>query len=308
MNIGMMGLGQMGWNLAKNLSGAGYAVVGFDPRSDSRERMAQINVKAAASPAELAAGTDAAVLMVLNAEQADAAVWGENGFAAGADNNQTLIIMSSLSPVFVRALALRAEGKFRVLDAPVSGGVEGARAATLTIMASGPAALQHALMPVLRAMGKNVINVGEDVGLGATMKTINQAMLFAALASASEMVVAGVKAGLDPDTIIKVISVSSGGSWALEHRVPLAWQTDYVSGATLAIAAKDMRSAMELADSLGTSATLAREVQRLVDVGMERHQGQGDDPLVVEIIEQLSDFYIRPRSGGKPRTRCQAGV
>ncbi len=296
MHIGMMGLGQMGWNLAKNLSVAGYSVVGFDPRPDSRERMAEINVKAAASPAELAAVTDAAVLMVLNTEQAEAAVWAENGFAAGADKDQTLIIMSSLSPVFVRALAVRAKGKFRVLDAPVSGGVEGARAATLTIMASGPAALQHALMPVLRAMGKNVINVGDEAGLGATMKTINQAMLFAALASAAEMVVAGVKAGLDPDTIIKVISISSGGSWALEHRVPLAWQTDYASGATLAIAAKDMRSALELADSLGTSATLAREVRRLVDIGMARHQGQGDDPLMVEIIEQLSDFYIRSRS------------
>ncbi|HEY0208899.1 NAD(P)-dependent oxidoreductase [Acerihabitans sp.] len=296
MNIGMIGLGQMGWHLAKNLSAAGYPVVGFDPRPDSGERMAQINVTAAASPAKLAAATDAAVLMVLNTEQADAAVWGENGYAAGADKGDTLIIMSSLSPVYVRQLAARAEGKFQVLDAPVSGGVEGARAASLTIMASGPAALQSALGPVLRAMGKNVINVGVDVGLGATMKTINQAMLFAALASASEMVVAGVKAGLDPDTIIKVISISSGGSWALEHRVPLAWQTDYVSGATLAIAAKDMRSAIELVDDLGTSATLAREVLRLVDIGMARHQGKGDDPMMVEIIEQLSDFYIKPRS------------
>ncbi|QWA13007.1 NAD(P)-dependent oxidoreductase [Sodalis ligni] len=297
MNIGMIGLGQMGWNLAKNLSVAGYSVAGFDPRPDSRQRMAQINVQAADSPASLAAGTDAAVLMVLNSEQAESAVWGENGFAAGAAIDKTLIIMSSLSPVFVRALAARAEGRFRVLDAPVSGGVEGARAATLTIMASGPADLQQAMMPVLRAMGKNVINVGHEAGLGATMKTINQAMLFAALASASEMVVAGVKAGLDPDTIIKVISISSGGSWALEHRVPLAWQTDYVSGATLAIAAKDMRSATELADSLGTSATIAREVRRLVDIGMARHQGEGDDPLMVEIIEQLSDFYIKSRTG-----------
>lgn len=296
MKIGMIGLGQMGWNMAKNLSGAGYSVVGFDPRPDSRERMAQVNAGAADSPADVAAGTDAAVLMVLNTEQADKAVWGENGFAAGADQNKTLIIMSSLSPVFVRDLAARAKGKFKVLDAPVSGGVEGARAASLTIMASGPVELQNALMPVLRAMGKNVINVGEEVGLGATMKTINQAMLFAALASASEMVVTGVKAGLDPDTIIKVISISSGGSWALEHRVPLAWKADYVSGATLAIAAKDLHSAMELADNLGTSATLTREVLRLVDIGMERHQGKGDDPMMVEILENLSHFYIKSRS------------
>ncbi len=293
MNIGMIGLGQMGWNMAKNLSAAGYSVLGFDPRPDSRERMAQIEVKAAASPAELAAAADAAVLMVLNTDQAETAVWGENGFAAGADKNTTLIIMSSLSPVYVRELAARAAGKFQVLDAPVSGGVEGARAASLTIMASGPLALQQTLLPVLQAMGKNVINVGADVGLGATMKTINQAMLFAALASASEMVVAGVKAGLDPDTIIKVIGISSGSSWALVHRVPLAWQTDYASGATLAIAAKDMRSAMALANDLGTSATIASEVLRLVDIGMARHQGQGDDPLMVEIIEQLSHFYIK---------------
>lgn len=150
------------------------------------------------------------------------------------------------------------------------------------------------MSPVLRTMGKNVINVGEQTGLGVTMKTINQAMLFAALASASEMVVAGVKAGLDPDTIIKVVSLSSGGNWALEHRIALAWQTEnYNSGAILAIAAKDLRSAMELANDLGTSATVTREVLNLVDIGMERHHGQGDDPLMVEIIENLSQFYIK---------------
>lgn len=81
---------------------------------------------------------------------------------------------------------------------------------------------------------------------------------------------------------------------ALAHRIPLAWQTDnYSSGATLAIAAKDLRSAMELTDDLGTSATVTREVLRLVDIGMERHQGRGDDPLMVEIIENLSQFYIK---------------
>ena len=188
MNIGMIGLGQMGWHMAKNLTAAGYAVIGFDPRPDSRQRLAEISATAADSAAD--------------------------------------VVMSSLSPVFVRALAQRAEGKFFVLDTPASGGVEGAADASLTIMASGPSALQQSMLPILRAMGKNIIDVGDQPGLGATMKTINQAMPFAALASASEMVVAGVKAGLDPDTIIKVVSIRSGGSWALAHRIPLAWQTD----------------------------------------------------------------------------------
>ncbi|QKJ87639.1 NAD(P)-dependent oxidoreductase [Paramixta manurensis] len=293
MKIGMIGLGQMGWHMAKNLAAAGYTVLGFDPRPDSEARMAEAGGTVRTSPAAVAAEAEVTVLMVLNTQQADSAIWGEQGFASGARPDSTLIVMSSLSPVYVRQLAERSAGKFALLDAPVSGGVEGARAASLTIMASGPAALQEKWRPVLQAMGKNVVNVGLQAGLGATMKTINQAMYFCALASASEMVVAGVKAGLDPDTIVQVVSTSSGGSWALAHRVPLAWQTNYVSGATLAIAGKDLRSALELATELQTSSEITQLVFRIIDEGLARHNQLGDDPLVVELLEHLSHYSIR---------------
>jgi 3-hydroxyisobutyrate dehydrogenase len=104
------------------------------------------------------------------------------------------------------------------------------------------------------------------------------------------MVVAGARAGLDPDTIVEVIGSSSGGSWALQHRVPLAWRNEYRSGGSLAIAAKDLSYALQLVDELGTSANVTRAVAELVAGAMREHDGVGDDPLIVDAVERLSGF------------------
>lgn len=292
MDIGVIGIGNMGLHLARRAAEGGHRVRGFDPRPDAEQRLRAIGASAAASPAELAALSDVVILMVLDDRQAEAAIWGEGGFAAGVHGESILLSMSSLSPAFMTEMAERARGRFNVVDAPVSGGVEGAERGTLTIMVAAAEAPAAAVAPVLGLLGSSVVRVGDRPGLGCTMKAINQAMYFTAFASAAEMVVAGTRAGLDPDTIVGVIERSSGASWALGHRVPLAWRADYASGGSLAIAEKDLRAALELAANLGTYSGVTLAAADLVEDAMRAHGGAGDDPLIVEAVERLSGMRI----------------
>jgi 3-hydroxyisobutyrate dehydrogenase len=123
-------------------------------------------------------------------------------------------------------------------------------------------------------------------------------MYLAALVSAGEMLTTAVKAGLDPETIVKAISCSSGDSWALRNRLPLAWRASYISGGALALAAKDISAGLELADQLGVDARTTRAAAEVVKEAMDRHHGAGDDPLIIETIEARSTVSLREKTAG----------
>jgi len=251
---------------------------------------------AASSPKDVAERSEITVLMVRDADQAEAAVRGEEGFLAGAGEGNTLVVMSSLAPALVRdlgeELAVRGVG---VLDAPVSGGVEGARAGALTVMAAGRADVLDLCHPVLEVLGGRVYNVGEAAGLGQTLKVLNQALYFTGLAVSAEAVVMGAKAGLDPEVLIEVIGQSSGGNWALENRVPLAWRNEYRSGGALSIALKDLGSATELADELRVPALVTSATANLFGVAEGLLGAEGDDPLVVKAVEIMGRHALQSK-------------
>jgi 3-hydroxyisobutyrate dehydrogenase-like beta-hydroxyacid dehydrogenase len=292
MDLGIIGVGNMGWQMAQRLVKAGHHVTAYDPRADVAHALPQLGATAAPSPAAVAKASDATILMVLNSAQADEAIWGENGYAEAATPESILIMMSSLPPAYVAATADRSEGRFQIIDSPVSGGVEGAAAGTLTIMAAGSEAAVETARPVYEALGESIIWLGTRPGLGATMKAVNQAMYFSAMASAAEMVITAAKAGLDPDTVIEVIGRSSGDSWALRNRVPLSWRNDYKSGGSLAVAAKDMTAGLEIAEQLGVDARVTKAAAGIIREAMERQNGEGDDPLLVEYIEARSGVRL----------------
>jgi L-threonate 2-dehydrogenase len=172
--VGFIGLGAMGLPMAKNLAGRGFSVRGFDMRPQVVEALTQAGGQPAASVAEAAAGVDALVLMVVNAAQAEAILFTDGALAA-LPGNGVVILMATCPPSAVEAIATRvlAAGR-RFLDAPVSGGVVGAEAATLTIMAAAPQATFEAARPVLDALGDKVFHVGVEPGQGAMVKTVNQ--------------------------------------------------------------------------------------------------------------------------------------
>jgi 3-hydroxyisobutyrate dehydrogenase-like beta-hydroxyacid dehydrogenase len=300
MKLGIIGVGQMGWHMANRLVQDGHDVVGYDPRADVAGRLAGIGVRAVASSAEVSRVAEVTILMVLNAAQAEDAVWGENGFADGATPTSTLAVMSSLPPAFLVQTVKRAAGRFRLVDSPVSGGVEGAAVGTLTIMVAGADDAVESAMAVYRVLGETIVRLGTQPGLGATMKAVNQSMYICSLVSAAEMLITATKAGLEPEAVIDVISQSSGDSWALRNRLPLTWRNDYISGGALALAAKDIGAGLELADQLGVDAHVTRAAAQVVREAMERHAGQGDDPLIVETIESRSGVSLVGPSEATP--------
>ena len=288
MEIGMIGVGRMGWHMAARLAAAGHKVTAFDPRPDVMEVLDTIGVMPARSAGDVALCSSYTILMVMSPAQAEEAVWSVDGYASAASKNSTLVIMSSLSADYIAEFNRRAAGAFCVIDAPVSGGVEGAESGSLTVMASGDAGRVNEAMPLFEAVGESIYRLGDRPGLGSAMKSINQSMFLASLVASAEMLIAGVKAGLDPNVIVEVVSKSSGDSWALRNRLPLAWRNNYESGGSLDLMVKDLRSGLELAAETGVDATVTRAAADVVREAYERHHGIGDDPLIIETIEHRS--------------------
>lgn len=292
LRVGIIGAGRMGSSMAHRLLQAGHCVTAYDPSPEAMRRITSIGAATASNPAEVARASDLVVLMVLGTEQAEQAIWGEEGFAQGASRASILTITSSLSPGYVAELGARAVDRFQLVDSPVSGGVEGATAGTLTFMVAGPDDAVHAAAPVYEALGSRVFRLGAKPGLGATMKAINQSMFLTSLVSAAEMIVTAAKAGLSPDLVVEVASQSSGDSWALRHRIPLSWRNGYSSGGSLALMLKDIAAGLELVEEHGVDAQAIRAAARVVREAYDRNRGHGDDPLIVEAIEARSGVRL----------------
>jgi 3-hydroxyisobutyrate dehydrogenase-like beta-hydroxyacid dehydrogenase len=294
VRVGFIGLGQMGKPMAGNLVSSGFQVMVFDPLHPAVEELVDRGAKEGASASDVAERSQLTVLMVRDATQAEAAVRGEDGFLAGAAEGDTLIVMSTLPPALVRDFGetLSARG-VSVLDAPVSGGVEGARAGLLTVMAAGQADVLGRCRPVLEVLGDRIYHVGEAVGLGQTVKVLNQALYFTGLAVSAEAIVMGAKAGIDPDVLVDVIGESSGGNWALKNRAPLAWRNEYRSGGALSIALKDLRAATQLAEDVGVPALVASSTAHLFKLAESLFGAEGDDPLVVKAMEIIGRHTLR---------------
>ncbi len=293
MRVGFVGLGQMGKPMSSILLASGFQVAVFDPERSAVGELVDRGAERGGSVREVAERSQLTVLMVRDAAQAEAAVGSEDGFLAGAVEGDTLIIMSTLPPALVRDFGetLSARG-VRALDAPVSGGVEGASAGLLTIMAAGHADVLDQCRPVLEALGDRIYYVGEEVGLGQTVKVLNQALYFTGLAVSAEAIVIGAKVGIDPDVLVDVIGESSGGNWALKNRAPLAWRNEYRSGGALSIALKDLRAATQLADDAEVPALVTSSTAHLFKLAESLLGAEGDDPLIVKAVEIIGRHTI----------------
>ncbi|MEF2559288.1 NAD(P)-dependent oxidoreductase [Aurantimonas sp. C2-5-R2] len=294
MRVGFIGLGRMGSHMSRSLLRASLAVNVYDVDPAPMKELEREGATVALSPAEVGAGSNVTILMVHDQQQAETAVYGEAGYAAGTRAGKTLVIMSSLPPNFVAELAGDFETKgIHLLDAPVSGGVEGAQQASLTIMAAGSDTAFQAAEPILAKMGRNLYRVGLCPGQGQTLKALNQAMYFTGLAVAAEVLVTGSKAGIDPDVMVEVIARSSGDNWALRNRVPLAWRNDYRSGGSLAVAIKDLRTALDIGREFDMPLPVTTATAQIFGLAGRLGAADADDPEVVRTIEILAGHVLQ---------------
>jgi 3-hydroxyisobutyrate dehydrogenase len=259
--IAVVGLGNMGQPMAACLTRAGYQVIGFDTSGEARARFSAAGGAAAASVAEAVANAAAVITLLPDGKIVRAAV---EGFKLHLAPNTVVIDMSSSAPVGTRALGedMIAAG-FGFIDAPVSGGVKRAIDGTLAIMAGGDHGTIDRAEPVLKAMGKSIFRTG-PLGSGHAAKALNNYVSAAGLAAAVEAVAIGGRFGIDPNTLVDVFNASTGRNNSTENKIKqFVIPGSFTSGFSLALMAKDIATADDLAHQIGVVAPLADEVTSL---------------------------------------------
>ena len=218
-NLAFVGLGAMGAPMAQSLLSAGFGLNVFDVREENTRPLVDLGATVARSPREASEDADALVLMVVNAEQTGAALFGEDGAAEALAPGTPVVVMSTVGPEPIRALDGRlSERRLRLLDAPVSGGVARAERGDLLIMAGGPEDLFAGLRPVLDAMGSTVVHCGPSAGDGQSVKLVNQLLCGVHIAAAGEALAYAEALGLDPESVHETIRHGAAGSFMLEDR------------------------------------------------------------------------------------------
>ena len=279
--IGFIGLGNMGLPMAQNLLKAGHAVSGFDVVKAAAGRLSVAGGAAADSVADACAGAEIVFTMLPAGAHVREVYMGEKGVIASAASGTLLIDCSTIDVATARAVAKAAEAKgFAMLDAPVSGGVGGAQAATLTFMVGGGDAAFARAKPFLETMGKTIVHAGGS-GNGQAAKVCNNLILGASMIAVSEAFVLAEKLGLDAQKLFDISSKSSGQCWSLTTYCPVPGPVptspanrDYQAGFTAAMMLKDLKLAQDAARSVGVSARLGAEAAALYSRYCDQEAGK----------------------------------
>ena len=284
--IGFIGLGAMGLPMAKNLLAKQFRLRGFDTRQAAIDALSAAGGTGVATAAQAAAGADTLILMVVNATQAgqvlDTAL---DALAPGA----VVILMATCAPAAAAALAARvtATGR-RFVDAPVSGGIPGATAGTLTIMAAAPAETMAAAKPILDALGDKLFHVGETPGQGAAVKTVNQLLAGVHIAVTAEAFAFAQKAGVDTDILLQIMSGSAASSWMLRDRGPRMLQADPATASAVDIFVKDLGLVLNAGRDAKATLPLAAIAHQLFLSASGRGDGGADDSQVIRSYQALN--------------------
>jgi 3-hydroxyisobutyrate dehydrogenase-like beta-hydroxyacid dehydrogenase len=285
--IGFVGLGAMGAPMVRRLLRAGHGVIAHDLNADAVHAAVAAGAQAAASPAEVASRAEIVMVSLPTPDVVRRVALGENGLAAGGRARIYVDLSTTGARTAQDVAAGLAQHDIVALDAPVSGGVAGATAGTLAVMVSGDKAAYETVRPALLEIGKNTIFVGEKVGLGQTLKLVNNLMAAANFAVASECLVMGAKAGLDADTMVDVINRSSGRSFVTEAFVAKAVLTrEFDFGFRMELMSKDVRLALEEAEAVGATMFTCSAAKQLYAHAMAHGAGPSDITTLIKVLEQ----------------------
>ena len=249
--IGFIGLGIMGRGMTNNLLKAGHKVMVWNRTPARMDEFAAAGAQTASSPAELAAQCDVILICVSDTPDVEEVLFGENGVSAGVKSGALVVDHSTISPQKTVEMAKRLNTQgVAYLDAPVSGGTEGAKNGTLSIMVGGEAVDFERAMPILQAYGKTITHVGAQ-GAGQMAKLVNQILVVVNQLAASEALLFAQAGGLDLAKTIDAVKGGAAGSWMLANRGPQMIVRDFHPGFTIDLQQKDLRLVLEAADAMG---------------------------------------------------------
>ncbi len=291
--VGLIGVGAMGAPMGKNLLKAGFTLSVWARRAEAAESLLDAGAVWADTPRHLAAASDVVILMVTNSPDVQALVL-EGGVLDGAAPGTTIIDMSTISPTVSRTLAgICSERGVRFLDAPVSGGTQGAEAGTLTIMVGGDAGALEDVRPVLDAVGARIFHVGPS-GSGEVMKLVNNLLVGTIAAATAEALVLGARAGADVQTMADVVGVSTGASWQLSNQFPLrAFNGSFRPGFMTDLLVKDLDLARQLAEENDVPLAVANVARELFGRAQQAGFGSDDYTSVLRVLEDAGHVRVR---------------
>src|SRR4051794_22188820 len=292
MDVGFIGLGKMGFPMARRLIEAGHRLVVHDQRRDAVDKLVALGAQAASSPKEVADRVEAVRASLPSLQASLEVATGADGVIEGARVKRFVDLSTVGSQMAVRIHGLLAKRNIVQLDSPVSGGVGGAEKGTLAVMVSGPRAEFEAVKPVLAVIGK-LFFIGEKPGSGQTMKLANNFLSATAMVATSEAVVMGVKAGLDPAVMIDVINAGSGMNTASRDKFPRSvLPRTFDFGFATGLMVKDVRLCLDEMKSLGLSMEVAAAVGRLWEVVIREMGAESDFTSAIVPIEQAAGVVV----------------
>ncbi len=288
MKVSFIGMGTMGGPMARNIMKAGHEVTVHNRTREKEESLAQAGAQRAASPREAAAGAEIIITCVSDTPDVTAIILGDTGVIHGAQQGSIVVDMSTISPIATRRMAeALAQKGIKMLDAPVSGGSEGAQNGTLTIMVGGEAPAVDKVMPVLEAMGKTITHVG-PIGAGQITKAINQIIISGTYLTLAEGLTLGIKAGLDMPKIVQALSGGAANSWVLSNRADNMINNSYPLGFRVKLHYKDLRIALDTARELGVNLPCTAFVEQLETGLIARGFGDEDMSAIARTIREAS--------------------
>ena len=286
--VGFVGLGTMGGAMAANAARAGFPVAAWNRTPGRGAALADLGVALVESPAAVARATDIIVSIVSDTPDVEAVLFGPDGAASGARAGCLVVDMSTILPSAIRDFAIRlATQGVAMLDAPVSGGSEGAKKGTLSIFVGGDAADLERARPVLETLGTTITHVG-PIGAGQAAKAVNQVILAGTYLGVAEGIVLALKAGLDVDQLVTALGGGAAQSWVLANRSGRMKDNDYPLGFKVSLHRKDLGIALQLARETGTALPISALVEQLEAGLIGRGHGDDDVSAVARTIRELS--------------------
>lgn len=287
-NVGVIGLGDMGSGIARNLVSAGIPTIGFDLSAMRMSEFTDMGGMAASSVAELARKVDTVFIMVMTGEQVREIIFSDTGLVANMRPGSTIIVTATIRPSEAREIGESLVGTcVDMIDSPVSGGYPGAQNGTLTLMAAGKDAVIDANLDVLRAISATIFRVGDQPGQGQTVKSCLQSLIGAIFAATFETAALAAKAGVNGGTVLDVFSASGAGcgvvNTSLENIIDRKFER---TGSHISTMHKDLTISLEMAAELGVPMQIAASAMQIFHAGRSRYP-DGDNWACTRVVEEI---------------------
>ena len=287
--IGVIGLGAMGMGVARSLLRAGFPTHACDVRPEVLKQFEGEGGVPAADPAALGTACEVVIVVVVNAEQTDAVLFGERGAATQMRPGGVVLGCATVRPDYVVGLGQRlAERGLHLLDSPMSGGAAKAAEGTMTLMTSGPAEAYAACEEVLGVIAAKVYRLGDQHGQGSKVKIINQLLAGVHIAAAAEAMALGLREGVDPKSLYEVITNSAGNSWMFENRVPHILAGDYTPLSAVDIFVKDLGLVLDTARATKFPLPLSATAHQMFMAASTAGHGREDDSAVIKTFPGIT--------------------